>query len=581
VSSDDHDPARAALFGEIQAAAHARRALVLTGPNTSDLFQRPGGAFVYLPELVALAHAERGRIAVVRSSLGIVQDPVPGQAAVPLRLPPADTPPGQALRELHDQLLTCTQPIVVTVDYANLALPSSVAGSQPSADQQLLIETLARFPIDVRLAEHRLVVIDRADDLDPRLARLPGWEVVTVGPPAEPLRHRFAARLADRARERPESVAPLAEGFTVRELARNTGGLTLDELMRGASAASERDERLTPDWVRAAKLSRLRQRGVDGLDILDPGPSMAQVAGLPQIHLFILERLRANIWPRALVLAGPPGCGKSLVVRAIAEVLKWPAVAIGNLRGPFVGETEGNTRHALSTIEAMAPLVVFQDEVDQVMGQRETGLTADGGTSARLMAEFWKFLGDSNSGLPVLFVMASNRPDLLDNATRSRAEIVPILHPTPTEQADLLRIACNQLGCTVTTGDAGHALAGADLGVVVSGRMLVKIAQRALISARQRRDGTIELDDLRCAAHELQERVDPIEDERMALRAVEVTSFASYLPWEAAKRLGQSVELLPYVEPLLGSDGRLDLDRLAERLAALDEQAARRISVRG
>jgi len=578
--------APAGLYHDILAASHARRALILTGSNTNDLFETPQGSFVYLRELVALAHAAAGRVAVVYSSLGMVQDPVPGQVEVPIRLPAADTRPGQALRQIHDQLVTSASRVaadgarrdpdlaglVIIFDYANMHLPTALVGTQPSADQQLLIETLVRFPTDGHLAAHRLVVIDRAHDLDPRLARFPGWEVIAVDPPDEALRHRFSARIHERSQVEPARVARLDAGFGPGDLARNAGGLTLDEMMRGATAAAERRERLTARWVRDVKVSRLRQRGVEGLDIL-PSLGIDQIAGLPQVRLFIQERLKAGIWPRAIVLAGPPGVGKTLVVRAMADVQKWPAVAIGNLRGPFVGETERNTREALATIEALAPLVVFQDEVDQVMGQRETGATADGGTSARLMAEFWRFLGDSNSGLPVLFIMATNRPDLLDNATRSRSEIIPILHPTTSEQADLLRIACTQNDAPIATELAARVLDQAQLGLV-SGRMLVKLAQRAQICAAQRGASGIELADLRLAAEQLFEHVDPIEDERMALKAIAMASFTTYLPWVAAKELDEPIELLPYIEPLLNTNGVLDRALLGARIAQLDAQSA-------
>ena len=563
------------LYGEIQAASHARRALVLTGPNTNDLLETPGGGFVYARELVTLAHAEAGRVTVVYSTLGVTQDPMPGQVAVALHLPPADAPPGQALRRIHDQLLLCAQPVVVIFDYANLHVPAALAGAQPSADQQLLIETLVRFPTDPSLGAHRLVLIDRANDLDRRLARFPGWEVISVDPPNEALRRRFVDRIDQRSRLEPARVARLESGFSPDDFARNTGGLTLDELMRGAVAAAERGRSLTSDWVQQVKVSRLRQRGVEGIDVLPPGLGIDQVAGLPQLRLFVQDHLGAGIWPRALVLAGPPGVGKSLVARVIGDVLRWPAVAIGNLRGPFVGETERNTREALATVEAMAPLVVFQDEVDQVMGQRETGATADGGTSARLMAEFWRFLGDSNSDLPVLFIMATNRPDLLDNATRSRSEIMPILHPTWSEQVDLLRIACEQNGAPISADIAADTLEDAQLGIV-SGRILVKLAHRAQLCGAKRGHAGIEPADLRLAARQIMERVDPVEDERMALKAVAMASFTTFLPWVAAKELGQAVELLPYIEPLVAADGELDQAKLHARIAELDDRASRR-----
>ncbi len=563
-------------FGdEIIEAARARRALILSGPNPNDLFYGPDG-FVYLRELVALRHAVEGRVPVVCSGHGVVQDPVPGQVMASLRLPAADTPPGRALRELCDALRSVSQPVVVIVDFADLRLPAAAVGTPLSPDQQLLVETLVGFPVDPDLAVHRLVVISRADGLDQRLARFPGWEVRTVELPSEALRTQFALRQGERHRSDPAAVAALEPEYTPERFGRDCGGLTLDDMMRGFSESAERAESLTRAWVHETKLRRLRQRFVEGLDVYPRGDGLAGVAGLPQIRLFIKERQATGSVPRSIVLTGPAGCGKTLVVQALADEFGWPAVALGNVRSMWQGETEARTRSILATARAMAPLVFHIDEADQALGQRETGgPSPDAGTGARVLAEFWTFLSDPISDAPVLFVLTSNRPDVLDVATRSRSEILPILHPTPREQAELLRLACARLSWPIDENLAAAVMADSGL-QLVSGRMIVKAAQRAEINARL--DGASVLGEmhLKAAFAELLERVDPIDDERMALKALALASFTPYLPWVAAGRLGEPVEILPYVAPLLEPDGALNRERLEARIAELDEAAARR-----
>lgn len=576
MSTPSLDPACSDLGPRLTEAARARRAVIVTGANVNDRFHHDG-RFVYLLDLISLACEGEGRAVVVCSALGTRQHPAPGQPPAALHLPEhdADASPGQVVRVLCDHLRAVERPVAVVLDFADLALPNPGAGGVPSPEQQLLIETLASFPTDPALGQHRLIVIARSDGLDPRLARFTGWAVVRADLPDERHRAFMARRIIERHTEDPSSVGGLEPGLTPERLARLSGGLTLDELMRGAVEAGETDRTLTQHWVQATKVARLRQRNVEGLDVYAPGTGLAAVAGLPQVRLFIQERMAADIWPRSIVLAGPPGVGKTLVVRAIADELGWPAVALGNVRSMWQGETERNMRGVLSAVRAMAPLVVHIDEVDQVLGQRDTGPSTDGGTGARILAELWSFLSDSSPDIPMLFVLTTNRSDILDPATKSRSEIIPILHPTPSEQVELLRLACARVGWPTTPEVAKEVLEAADLGLV-SGRMLVRIAQRAVIEARVAGVPALRRDHLLSAAEELLERADDVDDERMALNALALATTQTYLPWVAAERLGQPAEILPYVAPLLDPRRHLDRKRLAERIVYLDAQARRR-----
>jgi len=553
------------------AAARAQRAVVLTGQNTIDLFQAPDGNFLYITELVAVRHRQEGRLAVVASSLGFRQHNQRGETPRALHLPPVDTPTGRAMRDFT-RSLAGAEPIVLILDYGDLQLPAGSASHPPTSDQQLLLETLASFPIDPALAAHRLVVIDRTNALDPRLARLPGWHQISLDLPNEAHRQAMIRRIEFRHEQDPKHSAGLEKGLSVEEFAQLTGGLTNDELKRAAMEAAESGTQLTARWAQGQKAARIRQQAQEGLDVVPPGRGLADIAGLPQVRLFIRERNARKRWPRAIVLAGPPGVGKTLVVRAIADELNWPAVSLGAFRSMWQGESERRLRNILGIIRAMAPIVVHIDEADQALGSRGTGMT-DGGTDNRILAELWNFLGDSAPDFAALFVLTTNRPDVLDPATRSRSEIIPVLHPIGPERGELLRLACRAEGAEVPIEACEEAVAASGIDLF-SGRMLTKAAQRADILAG------IEGGDV--AAHlpqalaELQERTDPINDERMSLLSVQMASFTTYLPWVASERLGQAVHLPRYIQPLL-VDGALDNQRLAARIEELEDQATRHL----
>jgi ATP-dependent 26S proteasome regulatory subunit len=565
------------LHFQIADAASDRCAVILDGPNPNDYFLGPDDRFRRLVDLVAEVHHADGRAAVVLSTRGCVQHPVEGGGPIPLRLPPADSAPGAALDALCRQLTSTGTPVVVIFDYCDLVLPEGAPGGQSSADQQLLLELLAAFTQDPALAAHRLVLIARADSLDRRLARFLGWREVSVEVPDEAHRLRFLERLV--ARWEGSGSDAFEPGVDIATIARSTGGMTCDELVRAAMAAAERAEPLTRRWVQATKIRAIRQHGGDGVDVFPPGGGMADIAGLPQVRLFLDERVRSGLWPRAVILTGPPGVGKTAVVTAIADELGWPAMTLGAIHSMWHGESERNLRRQLSLHRAMAPVVVQVDEADQALGQRNTGPSANGGTSERLMAELWNFLGTSAPDLRILFVLTTNRVDALDEATRSRSEILPILHPTPSEAVDLLVLELAKRGQPLPRDDVAELLDahGPDL---FSGRILSRLADRATTAALVDGRARVEPRDLLQALGDLLERVDPIADERSALAAIQLASFAPHLPWIAARQRGEEPELLSYVAPLLRADGLPDPERLAARIAELDGLAAVRRSRR-
>jgi hypothetical protein len=552
-------------------AGRAQRAVVLTGPNTIDLFQSGNGGFLYIAELVATRHAEEGRLAVIASSFGFRQHIPPGESPRALRLPAADAPIGHATREFT-RGLPGAEPTLLILDYADLQLPAAAAGhAVPTADQQMLLETLASFPVDPALAVHRLVVIDRTNAIDPRLARLPGWHQISLDLPDEEHRLAMIERILLRHAVDPLQSAGLEDGLTAEEFARLTGGLSNDELKRAAVEAADSGKRLTARWAQEQKSARIRQQAQEGLDVVPPGRGLADVAGLPQVRLFLEERSACESWPRSIVLSGPPGVGKTLVVHAIADTLKWPAVSLGAFRSMWQGESERRLRAILGIIRAMAPIVVHIDEADQALGARGTGMT-DGGTDNRILAELWSFLGDSDPGFSALFVLTTNRPDILDDATRSRSEIIPVLHPVGIERGELLRLACQAGGADLPleTCQAAIEASGIEL---FSGRMLTKAAQRAKVLTGCKGGGMA--DHLSKALRQLQERIDPINDERMSLLSVQMASFTTYLPWVAAEELGQEVHVPSYIQPLL-MNGELDQALLSARIGELEHLARQR-----
>ena len=560
----DPDRSTLRLLAQLDRAEAANQVPIFSG-NTSDVFIAADGDPSRLVQLLAKRASALGRVTVAHSlANGTRQLTPPGCAPAPLHLPAADAPPAQVLGHLRGQLDTAASHVQVIVDYADLSIPPTPG--MVSLEFNRVVELLGEFALDPSLAArgHRLVVITRVGALDERLARLPGFVVLHVGLPDHNERLAFVRRLCQ-----PVSGPPLSlsDDLPGEHLARLSGGLTLDDLLRGRDESQQLGP-LTPAWVQARKTDSLRRLAGETLNVYEPGPGLAGVAGLPQIRRLLQEARTTGHFPRRVLLAGPPGTGKTLCVTAIADELGIPAVALGNYRSMWVGESERNLRNVLGLVQSLAPCILHIDEIDQAIGQRTTGQSADGGTSERILADLWGFLGDNLPSEWVTVVATTNRPELLDSALFDRFTILPVLHPAPQEAAQILQIAAGRQGRRLDVVD-GRAVVE-QFGGLLTGRILVDVVERAMVLAHlDNSPAEIRREHLQQAFADLLMALDPLEHEFLALRAIELCTFKAFLPWNAARWLGQEPHLPAYLGPLLDPGGDIDPERLRHRLGEL------------
>ena len=186
-------------------------------------------------------------------------------------------------------------------------------------------------------------------------------------------------------------------------------GLSATDASRLLQRAVLRDGRLGPDdmpYLRTAKMKLLDPTGA--LDLVDHGgASLETVGGLDGLKEWIALRGRAEGSeraralgidpPRGLLLTGIPGCGKSLVARSLAATWDRPLLLLdpARLYGRFVGESEQRLEQSLRVAEAMAPAVLWIDEVEKGFA---TG-SADGGVSTRLLGTFLRWLQERPDGI--------------------------------------------------------------------------------------------------------------------------------------------------------------------------------------
>jgi hypothetical protein len=186
-------------------------------------------------------------------------------------------------------------------------------------------------------------------------------------------------------------------------------GLTRMEAEGAFSLSLIRHGTLQPDAVWQLKSGMLQKSGL--LTLHRGGETFADLGGLDALKGFTKRALnstrRANgVRPKGLLLLSPPGCGKSQFCKALGNEVGRPTLVldVGALMGSLVGQTEERTRQALKIVDAMAPCVLFVDEIEKALSG-SSGQT-DSGVSARMMGSLLSWLSDHESD--VFAVATSN-----------------------------------------------------------------------------------------------------------------------------------------------------------------------------
>lgn len=175
-----------------------------------------------------------------------------------------------------------------------------------------------------------------------------------------------------------------------------------------------------PYTVSSEKEQIIKKSGI--LDYFPKNEDLKDVGGMEVLKDWLFKRQKAYEKkardfglqePKGLLLLGVPGCGKSLTAKSIASFWNMPLLRldIGKVYQGLVGSSEDNIRKAIATAEAVAPCVLWIDEIEKGLNGVQSSGATDGGVTSRIFSTILTWMQEKTS--PVFVVATANNINLL------------------------------------------------------------------------------------------------------------------------------------------------------------------------
>ena len=227
-------------------------------------------------------------------------------------------------------------------------------------------------------------------------------------------------------------------------------GLTLMEAENTFSKSIVRHRTFDLPTILSEKKHIIRKSGI--LEYYEAEDNLDSIGGLEILKTWLTKRRHAFTseardfglpMPKGILLLGVPGCGKSLTAKAVGAAWQMPLLRldVGKIFGGLVGASEENIRKALKTAEAVAPAVLWLDEMEKGFSGTGSSNMSDGGTTSRVFGTFVTWMQEKSS--PVFVIATANDvralpPELLRKGRFDEIFFVDL--PTMEERAEILKI---------------------------------------------------------------------------------------------------------------------------------------------
>ncbi|WP_156448283.1 AAA family ATPase [Mycobacterium sp. NAZ190054] len=323
-----------------------------------------------------------------------------------------------------------------------------------------------------------------------------------------------------------DEIAERTPGFVVADLA----ALVREAALRAASRASETGE--TPalqqdDLIGALGVIRPLSRSAteevsvgsvtldDVGDMADTKQALTEAVLWPLQHPETFQRLGVQP-PRGVLLYGPPGCGKTFVVRALASSgrLSVHAVKGAELMDKWVGSSEKAVRELFQRARDSAPSLVFLDEIDALAPRR--GQSFDSGVTDRVVAAMLTELDGIEPLRDVVVLGATNRPDLIDPALLRPGRLEKLVFVEPPDAEARTQILETAGKSVPLAGDVDLATLAAELDGYSAADCVALLREAALTAMRRSIDAAdVTAADVAAARESVRPSLDPVQVESL------------------------------------------------------------------
>ena len=228
-------------------------------------------------------------------------------------------------------------------------------------------------------------------------------------------------------------------------------GLTMQEAENAFALAMVQDGTLNKSDIQIIleeKMQVIRKTGL--LEYVQSDMGINDIGGLDNLKKWLLKR--NNSWsekakkyclpaPKGVLVTGIPGCGKSLTAKAMSTIWQLPLLRLdlGKIFSGLVGSSEENMRKAIATVEAVAPSILWVDEIEK--GLNGVGSSNDSGVSSRIFGTFLTWMQEKTA--PVFVIATANDisklpPELLRKGRFDEIFFVDL--PTLNERKEIFKV---------------------------------------------------------------------------------------------------------------------------------------------